>query len=345
LSPHSRHGRGSAGRRTRHRPGAGRHAEGLAPQPPSATPSEGNAEQFSAEAPARAAESEARAGEPQARASESQAPAAEERRARPKKRKHGTLYRWLAAYLPLLAILFGLLGAIWVWTVVNPPPPTPAQRWEQIEAKWTPPREKARQDLAGHGPDFAAQLADYRAFYDATKGWMDDVRAYDWSTADPYNQVKSAVDRFLSDGDTYLALLKNAYEAKTPYEILTMEESLPAADQTWETDRALVRVALGLPAVPKASELPLPSANCIPVESGSPGASASASPEGSASPLASGSPGASVSPELTLPPCPMPTASESASESASASPSLGATTSASPAASPSPAPSPSPSAG
>jgi hypothetical protein len=139
-----------------------------------------------------------------------------------------------------------------VIVVVRPSTPSPSARWQQIENRWTPVREKARADLVQQGADFNAQLADYKAFYDATKGWLDDVAGYkDWARAGVGGQRASAyVQTFLSDGDNYLALLKAAYQAKTPDDILVMQDTLPAADQTWETDRALVRVALGLAPAP-----------------------------------------------------------------------------------------------
>ena len=229
-----------------------------------------------------------------------------------KKKRHGTVYRWVAAYLPLLGVLFGLLAVLWVWvSFINPPPVEPKDRWQQIEDRWSPAREQARNDLASHGRDFVAQLADYKAFYDATKGWLDDVQAYErWSEADETGETAYYVDRFLADGQKFLDLLQKAYQATTPEEILTMEQTLPEADQTWETDRANVRVTLGLPAMPEPSELPLPSAACIPVGPESPGVSAS--------PGASASAGASGSLEPTLPPCPTPTPTASASGSASA---------------------------
>jgi hypothetical protein len=301
LSPRSRHGRGSASRRSRHRHQPGGHA----PQPAAqaATASEAPLE----EAPESQVISEAGTAQLDDKRTR-QAPVK-------KKKHHGALYRWVAAYMPLLGILFGLLAVLWVWvSFISPPPVEPKDRWQQIEDRWSPVREQARNDLASHGRDFVAQLADYKAFYDATKGWLDDVQAYDrWAEADETGNVAYYVSRFVADGQDFLDLLQKAYQAKTPEEILTMEETLPAADQTWETDRAVVRVELGLPAVPEPSELPLPSAACIPVGPESPGVSAS--------PGASASAGASGSLEPTLPPCPTPTPTASESAEATASPS------------------------
>ena len=163
--------------RSRQRPRAGlRPGAPAAPAPSSTAP---------------AASSASAEGSPAA------SPPADEKRVRataPRKRKqHGTLYRWVAAYLPLMAVLFGLLAVMWVWvSFISPPPPKPADRWQQIETKWTPDREKARAALSAHYADFTAQLADYKAFYDATKGWLDDVQAFTrWKEADTSDTSRS----------------------------------------------------------------------------------------------------------------------------------------------------------
>jgi hypothetical protein len=131
---------------------------------------------------------------------------------------------------------------------------TAADRWTQIEGKWSPQREQARANRAAGSLDFVAQLRDYRALYDATKGWLDDVRTYDWTKDDPTGTVASNVRTFLDDGQSYLALLQQAYSAATPAEVAALADSLPAADQAWDMDVAVVRLALGLPVVaPPAS--------------------------------------------------------------------------------------------
>jgi hypothetical protein len=242
-----------------------------------------------------------------------------------RRRHHGLLYRWVAAYLPLVAALFLALGALFVYETFFRPP-TPAERWQQITDKWSPPREAARAALTADTLDFVKQLDDYKNFYDATKGWVDDVRGYtNWG--DPTSEVRADINNFLNDSDNYLSLLNRAAQAKTADEIVAMKDSLPAADATWDTDVALIRLGLGLSAVPATpSPLPLPSLACIPVSSGSP--AATASPLGSPTPTPSGS----VAP--TLPPCAPPTSSPGATFSPTPSPSE----------SPSPSPSPSPSA-
>jgi hypothetical protein len=244
-----------------------------------------------------------------------------------RRKQHGLLYRWVAAYLPLVAALFALLGLLLVYETFFRPP-TPAERWQQITDKWSPPREAARTALSADTLDFVKQLDDYKKFYDATKGWVDDVSSYtNWAQGDTTGAVQADVNNFLSDSQNFLDLLQTAANAKTADEIVAMQQTLPAANDTWNTDVALVRVDLGLSAVPGSTPpLPLPSLNCVPVSTGSPGATES--PLGSPTPTPSGS----VAP--TLPPCPAPTSSPGATYSPSPSPSE----------SPSPSPSPSPSA-
>jgi hypothetical protein len=152
-----------------------------------------------------------------------------------------------------LLVLIGM-GAILVYSQMRLAGPASAgsaaaDRWTQIESKWSPQRERARADLAAGSLDFAAQLQDYKAFYDATKGWVDDVRAYDWANDDPTGEIASNVRTFLDDSDRYLALLEKASMASTPDEIVAMSDTLPAADQTWDMDVAVVRLALGLPVI------------------------------------------------------------------------------------------------
>ena len=208
-----------------------------------------------------------------------------------RKKHHGTAYRWFAAYLPILLILFVLLGGVWVYvSFINPPPLSPKDQWVKIENKWSPAREKARQALADDSIDFVKQLADYKEFYTQTKGWVDDVAAVsDWGTAQ--NEVTS----FLSDSKDYLGLLQQAYTSTTPDQVNSLSSSLPAADSTFTTEVALIRSDLDLSATGATpAPIVLPSVNATPsgsaAASGSPAASASASPSGSASPIASASP-------------------------------------------------------
>jgi hypothetical protein len=220
-----------------------------------------------------------------------------------RKKHHGTAYRWFSAYLPLLLVFFVLLGGVWAYTsFINPPPLTPAQQWTKIENKWSPAREEARQSLSSHDLDFVAQQKDFKDFYTQTKGWVDDVTAVsDWGLAQ--NEVAS----FLSDSQNYLSLLQQAYTSTTPEQVATLSDSLPSADQTWDTEVALIRTDLGMPAVAATpSPLVLPSVNATPSGSGA------ASPATSGSPAATGSttaPGASpsVAPSASQTAAPSPT--------------------------------------
>lgn len=277
MSPQTRRGRAvPANRRTRGRPDAGTHPattdESVAGDPPleGHLSSEGKRAKI---APAR------------------------------RKKHHGTAYRWFRAYLPLMVVLFALLGGLWVYTsFISPPPLTLAQQWTRIENKWSPAREKARESLSSHSLDFVAQSGDYQDFYTQTKGWVDDVTSItDWGVAQ--NDVTS----FLANSQNYLNVLQQAYEAKTPDQVTALSQSLPDADQTWDSEVALIRTDLGMPAVAAT-----PSPPVLPSVSVTPSGSGAASPATSGSPAATGStasPGASpsVAPSASPTAAPSPT--------------------------------------
>ena len=227
------------------------------------------------------------------------------------KQHHGTAYRWFSAYLPLMLIFFALLGGVWVYTTfISPPPLTPAQQWTRIENKWSTAREAARQSLSTHSQDFAAQQKDFKDFYTQTKGWVDDVTAVsDWGLAQ--NDVTS----FLANCKNYLSLLQQAYSATTPDQVTALSQSLPDADQTWDTEVALIRTDLNMPAVAGTpSPLVLPSVNATPSGSGATSPATSVSPVASGSPAApsaSSSASSSVAPSASQTAAPSPTAKPS----------------------------------
>ena len=205
-----------------------------------------------------------------------------------RKKQHGTAYRWIVAYLPLMAGLFLLLGALWVYTsYINPPPGTPAQQWAKIEAKWSPAREKDRQAVAADTLDFAKQQADYKDFYTQTKGWVEDVKAVsDWGVG------QQDVTTFLSNGQEYVSLLEQINAAKTPVDVAALATTTGSWDASFTQDVAKIRQDFALPATsPQPSPLVFPSVNPTPPTS--PGASGSLAPSGS--PVASATPAASVS--------------------------------------------------
>ncbi len=309
MSPQSRHGKGQASRRARHQADA-RHR------------------------PLAAAAADRAEDEYEDDGVETLPAEGKHSRVAAKKRRHGLLYRWVAAYLPIALALFAFLGAIFVYNQFFAPP-TPVQRWQQIEAKWSPAREDARNALTEHSQDFLKQLEDYKKFYTATKGWVDDVNGYNnWLSGDKSGgALEFDLQRFNQNATNYLSLLSQAYQAKTPDEITAMQDTLPAADRTWDTDVALIRSDLGLSAVP-ATPSPLPvrtaAPTCIPASSGSPSGSpgesgspaVSPSPSGSVS--ASGSAAASAAPSPTPWICAPASPSGSGSAGTSVSPSAGA---------------------
>ena len=222
--------------------------------------------------------------EPHTRAEIRRAKAAPARR----KKQHGTAYRWIVAYLPILALLFGLLGIVWVYTsYINPPPPTPAQQWAKIEAKWSPARETARQAVSANTLGFAKQQAAYKDFYTQTKGWVDEVKAVTaWGVG------ANEVTTFLSDGGEYVSLLQQVNAATTPNEVASMSATLIQWDQAFTADVAAVERDFALAvASPAPPTLAFPSVNPTPTDT----------------PAPTGSPAATGSPVATPSPAPTPT--------------------------------------
>lgn len=222
-----------------------------------------------------------------------------------RRKQHGTAYRWIVAYLPIMAGMFVLLGAVWIYTYVNPAPPTPVQEWTKIENQWSPPREKARAAIAADTLDFAKLQADYKDFYTQTKGWVDAVTAVSSSN---WGVAADDVSTFLSDDQQYLPVLQQAETAKTAYDVAALADTLTQGDTQFTTDVDTIRADFDLPATSPAPSPPaVPSVNPTPTPT--PGPSGSPAPSGSAS--ATGAPSAS----------PAPTASPAASGSEAPSPS------------------------
>jgi hypothetical protein len=227
-----------------------------------------------------------------------------------RKKEHGTAYRWVRAYLPILGGLVVLLAILWIYTgFINPPPPTPAQQWTTIENKWSPAREKDRAAIAADTLDFAKQQADYKDFYTQTKGWVDAVTAVkDWGPA------ANDVTTFLSDSQQYLPLLQQVDAATSAYDVAALSASVTQADTQFTNDIDTIREDFGLAAVsPAPSPMAMPSVNATPTPIPSP----------SGSPAASGSPGASIAPSSS----PLASASEVPGASTAPSPSPASPTS------------------
>jgi hypothetical protein len=270
-----------ANKKARGRADAGPNPEPVAPAKPE---------------PAAPAKSAPKAAAPVEAEVETQ-PRSEGKRAKgvPPKRKtqHGTAYRWFVAYLPIMAGLFVLLAALWIYTgFINPPPPTPAQRWQTIEDKWSPAREKARLAIAADKNDFTKVVADYKDFYTQTKGWVDDVTAVkDWGLA--ANDVSSA---FLVDGGQAVIELKDAYSATTVYGIKAVSDGLVTSDSAFTADVAKIRADFSLTAAAKtAPPIAVPSVNPTPTPVPSPSPTPAATPAATPAPTASVAPTASPS--------------------------------------------------
>jgi hypothetical protein len=205
-----------------------------------------------------------------------------------RKTHHGTAYRWFTAYLPMMGGLFVLLAVLWVYTsVINPPAPTPAQQWTKIADKWSPPREKARADVAASTLDFPKQKAAYQDFYNQTKGWVDAVTAATTVWASP-STAADDVTNFESDGKGLLSVLQRAIDATTAYDVAGMAGQIGDLDSSFTQD--VVNVGQDLAIVnssPSAPPLAVPSVNETPTPVPSPTAGSSSSPGSSASPVAS----------------------------------------------------------
>jgi hypothetical protein len=204
-----------------------------------------------------------------------------------KKRQHGTAYRWVSAYLPIMAGLFALLAGLWIYTsFINPPAPTPAEQWTKIQDKWSPAREAARKQIADPTLDFAAQQAAYKTFYDQTKGWVDEVTTpvRDWGAA--------GVDMpaFLSDGADLVKALQPVTEAKTVYDIANLAATIGPLDQNFTQDIVVIENDLKITVGATAPPLAFPSVNPTPTPTPSPSSAASASAGATASPAASSTP-------------------------------------------------------
>jgi hypothetical protein len=229
-----------------------------------------------------------------------------------KKKQHGMVYRWVRAYMPLLAGLFVLLAVVWVYTSFIQAP-TAAQRWTQIENKWSPPREAARLAAANATGDWQKQQAAYKDFYNQTKGWVDEVAAYKgWpsGTTDPATGATlangtDAGDQILvfeQDGPRLLTVLKRAVDATNVYDYATAAGQLVNLDSSFSQDVYNVKKAF---AISQSSQTPgplaPPSVNPTPTQTPvpTPGPSGSIAP----SPLAT--------PAITPAPSPSPSAQPS----------------------------------
>ncbi len=208
----------------------------------------------------------------------------------------------MRAYAPLMAVLFLLLGGLWVYTTYLKPP-TLGQQFSTIEKKWSPLREQARADVAAAAAATPFDLANYQAavrtYSNQISGWTAAImEVKDWGDAqDRVNTLKIASDQFVS-------VLKLVDTAQTTYEIAALQDQITQYDEAYTANLVLIRQGLDLP-VASASPSPLEFPSVQPTASGSPGASGSPAPTGSptaATPTASPAATVSPSPEASATP-------------------------------------------
>jgi hypothetical protein len=235
---------------------------------------------------------------PVAAAEAHQAPAGKRAKGVPTKRKkHGTAYRWMAAYLPLLAALFGILAIVWVYSSFIRQP-SPDQRWTALESKWSGPRELARvavgKALVAAPFDLTAEKAAYKDFATQTKGWLDEAAGVsDWGGA------KDAVAKFESDGKLLMDQLNYIAASTSQADIgNSYYTTLGVADRTVTADIQAIETAVGL--APSASAIPVPELPAPTPQPDTPAPSGSAAP--SATPVATPAPTPSPAPSLSAVP-------------------------------------------
>jgi hypothetical protein len=216
-----------------------------------------------------------------------------------RKKQHGTAYRWIRAYLPIMAMLFALLAVVWVYTsFINPPLPTPAQQWARIEEKWSPAREKARAAVAANTLDFAKQQAAYKDFYAQTKGWVDEVEAVKkWAIPDGDTTTAANISSFVSTGKAYLTTLEQINAATTPYQVADLAATVTEGDLAFDDAVYVVRKGLSLSVTePASSPLAFPSVNPTPTPIPSPSPTPTPTPTPTADSSAAPSQSATASP-------------------------------------------------
>jgi len=148
-------------------------------------------------------------------------------------RQHGTAYRWIVAYLPIMALLFALLGAVWIYTgFINPPPPTPAQQWTKIENKWSPVREKDRRRHRRRHPRFCQAAGGLYGLQHPDEGL-----ARRGHGRKGLGRRSQSVSSFLDDGKPYLLVLQQVEAAKTPYDVIALTPTLTQWDTQFTNRR------------------------------------------------------------------------------------------------------------
>ena len=264
-----------------------------------------------------------------------QAPVRHGRRARDLGRvKKTSGFRYMnelfGAYTPVLIAFVVLFAAVWGWISFGPHPATPKENWTRIETAWLTKREDARITVSKTTTDFTAQIAAYKAYRNATSGWMTDLAAVtDWKdaakTAAQNDTVAAAMSDFVQAGNDEVGLLDQITSSQSPVDVASLSDSLQSAELTFNTDYAQVRADIMGSANAKASPGPLalPSLNVVPCPSPDP----ATSPDPAATPAVCYSAGPSASPAASISPSPTasPTVSNVPGPSVSPAPSLSAT--------------------
>jgi hypothetical protein len=210
-----------------------------------------------------------------------------------------SFYAYTRVYIPFVLVFLVLLGGVFVYKQINPDV-TLAQRWQNIENKWSPQQSAALDALSNDFDNFDKTVVDYRDLKTAIAGWTNDLGlAKDWAPA------TTQVQALLDDSSTYVGALTQAGAAASSTDVSALSQTLVSESQTFATEVATVRLALGLKAVNQATASP-----------GASGASPSAAPSGSGS----AAPSVSATPSGSGSAVPIGSASATASASASASP-------------------------
>ena len=179
---------------------------------------------------------------------------------------------------------------------------TPQQTWSRIENVWMPKRETAREQITAATSDFGAQVVAYKAFRDATRGWMANLSAVPadgWrdrqKTDEENTRVGTEMAAFIQAGTDEANLLDQAAAAKLPADITALASQITSAEASFNTSYAVVRYdIMGGSDVATATPTPTPtsrpSSGCsIPPTRSAVACASSAATSGATNPVATGS--------------------------------------------------------
>ena len=234
-------------------------------------------------------------------------------------------YRYLdelvGAYIPLLVAFVVLFAVVWGWISYGPHTPSPQQSWSSIENKYIPKREAAQLQIV-NAPDFTARIAGYKAYDDATTGWIDELgKVSSWSDpklSDADNQVvKGYVDSFIGTGKQLILYLDAEKTAASAGELESLVEAGQTDEATFTTNWAIAEKAIMGTAASSKTPAALPQFTASPDPCASPAPGVSPDPSATPAVCVSPAPGASASAGQSV----APTATQSPAPSASAAPS------------------------